>query len=118
MKYHYHKLEAYLSFDKLLNHVKNLLDSYGTKYVINFNWLLIIGKIKSSKIVIADFSGQRNSVYFEAGLAMGLTIPVIWTCRKDEVANLSFDTRQYPHILWETKEDLKEQLRNRIKTIS
>jgi hypothetical protein len=37
MKYHYHKLEAYLSFDKLLNHVKNLLDSYGTKYVINFN---------------------------------------------------------------------------------
>lgn len=78
----------------------------------------IIGKIKSSKILIADFTGQRNSVYFEAGLAMGLNIPVIWTCKKEEVENLSFDTRQYPHILWETKEDLKEQLRNRIKTIS
>ena len=49
---------------------------------------------------------------------MGLTIPVIWTCRKDEVANLSFDTRQYPHILWETKEELKEKLKNRIKAIS
>lgn len=78
----------------------------------------IIGKIKSSKIVIADFTGQRNSVYFEAGLAMGLNIPVIWTCKKEEEKELSFDTRQYPHILWETKEDLKEQLRNRIKTIS
>ncbi|MDN5100378.1 hypothetical protein O8C83_06040 [Aliarcobacter butzleri] len=78
----------------------------------------IIGKIKSSKIVIADFSGQRNSVYFEAGFAMGLNIPVIWTCKKSEVDNLSFDTRQYPHILWETKEELKEKLKNRIKAIS
>ena len=78
----------------------------------------IIGKIKSSKIVIADFTGQRNSVYFEAGLAMGLNIPVIWTCKKEEEKELSFDTRQYPHILWETKEDLKEKLRNRIKAIS
>lgn len=77
----------------------------------------IIGKIKSSKIVIADFSGQRNSVYFEAGFAMGLNIPVIWTCKKDEEKELSFDTRQYPHILWETKEDLKEKLKNRIRAI-
>ena len=37
MKYHHHKLEAYLSFDKLHNHVKNLLDGFGTKYDINFN---------------------------------------------------------------------------------
>lgn len=37
MKYHYHKLDAYLSFDKLHNHVNNLLDGYGKDYVINFN---------------------------------------------------------------------------------
>ena len=77
----------------------------------------IIGKIKSSKIVIADFSGQRNSVYFEAGFAMGLGIPVIWTCKKDEVDKLSFDTRQYPHILWENEIDLAQQIKKRIKAI-
>jgi nucleoside 2-deoxyribosyltransferase len=77
----------------------------------------IIGKIKSSKIVIADFSGHRNSVYFEAGYAMGLNIPVIWSCKRDESKKLSFDTRQYPHILWDTPEDLTNQIINRIKTI-
>ena len=109
------------------NDVKQIIEELGLTYIrvssstTDTNTTInddIIGKIKSSKIVIADFSGQRNSVYFEAGLAMGLTIPVIWTCRKDEVANLSFDTRQYPHILWETKEELKEKLKNRIKAIS
>ena len=109
------------------NDVKEIIEELGLNYTrvssstTDTNKTIndeIIGKIKSSKIVIADFTGQRNSVYFEAGLAMGLNIPVIWTCKKDEVENLSFDTRQYPHILWETKEDLKEKLRNKIKAIS
>jgi len=77
----------------------------------------IIGKIKSSKIVIADFTGQRNSVYFEAGFAMGLKVPVIWSCKEDEVTKLSFDTRQYPHILWNTKEEFVEKLVQRIKIL-
>ncbi len=77
----------------------------------------IISLIKSSRIIIADFTGQRNSVYFEAGYAMGMGLPVIWTCKKDEVNDLSFDTRQYPHILWENAEDLKMQLINRIRAI-
>jgi len=77
----------------------------------------ILGKIKSSKIVIADFTGQRNSVYFEAGFAMGLKIPVIWSCKEDEVTKLSFDTRQYPHILWNTKEEFVEKLVQRIKIL-
>ncbi len=77
----------------------------------------IISKIKSSRLIIADFTHQRNSVYFEAGYGMGLKLPIIWTCRKDDVTNLSFDTRQYPHILWENGEDLKLQLINRIKAL-
>lgn len=109
------------------NDVKEIIEELGLNYTrvssstTDTNKTIndeIIGKIKSSKIVIADFTGQRTSVYFEAGLAMGLNIPVIWTCKKEEEKELSFDTRQYPHILWETKEDLKEKLRNRIKAIS
>ena len=102
------------------NDVKEIVEELGLNYirVSSSTNDEIIGKIKSSKIVIADFTGQRNSVYFEAGFALGLNIPVIWTCKKEEEKELSFDTRQYPHTLWETKEDLKEQLRNRIKAIS
>lgn len=75
----------------------------------------LIGMIKSSKAVIADFTGNRTAVYYEAGFAMGLGIPVIWTCKKDDVDNLSFDTRQYPHIIWENEEDLYTQVVNRLK---
>ena len=54
-------------------------------------------------------------VYFEAGYAMGLGIPVIWTCRKDDFANCHFDTRQYNHIVWETPTDLAKALEHRIR---
>ena len=74
----------------------------------------IIAEIKKSKFLIADFTGQSCNVYYEAGFAMGLGKPVIFCCRKDEVENLKFDTRQYNHILWENDADLKEALINRI----
>lgn len=77
----------------------------------------IIGKLKSSRIVIADFTNHRNSVYFEAGFAMGMKIPIIWTVQKGHEEDMSFDTRQYPHIVWESGEDLKKQMMDRIKVI-
>jgi len=77
----------------------------------------IIAKLKSSRIVIADFTNHRNSVYFEAGFAMGMKIPIIWTCKEGHTEELSFDTRQYPHLVWKDGEDLKEQIMNRIRVI-
>ncbi len=77
----------------------------------------IAHEIKQSRFIIADFSGQRPGVYYEAGYAQGLGLPVIWTCKKDEVESnqLHFDTRQYNFIAWETVEDLKKRLFDRIK---
>ncbi|WP_146548378.1 hypothetical protein [Rummeliibacillus suwonensis] len=75
----------------------------------------IIANIKKSKFVIADFTGHRGGVYFEAGYAMGRDIPVIWTCRENDLKNLHFDTRQYSHILWNDEKDLYKMLDNRIK---
>ena len=43
----------------------------------------IIGEIRSSKFIIADFTGNRGGVYFEAGFAYGLKKEVIYTCNKD-----------------------------------
>lgn len=75
----------------------------------------LIAMLKASKAIIADFTGNRTAVYYEAGYAMGLGIPIIWTCRKTDVNDLSFDTRQYPHIIWEDEEDLYTQVVNRLK---
>lgn len=76
---------------------------------------LIISEIKRSAFIIADFTFHRGGVYFEAGYALGLGIPVIWTCREDDFQNLHFDTRQYNHIKWSSPDEFKEQLVNRIK---
>lgn len=74
----------------------------------------IVAEIRKSRFVVADFTGQRGGVYFEAGFAMGLGIPVIWTVRKDQVEQVHFDTRQYNHIVYDSPEDLKSKLYNRI----
>jgi len=75
----------------------------------------ILAEIKSSRFMIADVTNHRHAVYFEAGFAMGLGLPVIWCCRKDEMGKCpNFDTRQYNHILWETPDELKDRLKARI----
>jgi nucleoside 2-deoxyribosyltransferase len=74
----------------------------------------IIVEIRRSRFVVADFTGQRNGVYYEAGFARALNLPVIWTCQKDDLANLHFDIRQYNCIDWEAPEDLRARLQNRL----
>ena len=54
----------------------------------------IVAAIRRSKFVVSDFTKQRGGVYFEAGFAKGLGLEVIWLCRKDEIGEVHFDTRQ------------------------
>jgi hypothetical protein len=75
----------------------------------------IIADIRRCQFVVADVTGQNPGAYFEAGFAMALGRPVIWTCREDEKECLHFDTRQYPHIFWETPEELRQKLVDRIQ---
>ena len=75
----------------------------------------IIARIRTAAFVVADFTGHKGGVYFEAGFALGLDLPVIWTCRKDDMANLHFDIRQYNTIDWDTPEDLSMRLQRRIE---
>ena len=74
----------------------------------------ILAEIKQSRFLIADVTGHRHGVYFEAGYAMGLGMPVIWTCREDHLQDCHFDTRQYNHVVWSNPNELKERLRDRI----
>jgi hypothetical protein len=72
----------------------------------------IIAEINNSRFVVADVTHQKHGVYFEAGYALGIGLPVIWCVRKEDLKNVHFDTRQYNHIVWENEENLKEQLYN------
>lgn len=81
----------------------------------------IIAEIRRARFVVADFThgdtGARGGVYYEAGFAHGLGIPVIFSCRKDNLDEVHFDTRQYNHIVWETSGDLRNQLTKRIAAV-
>ncbi len=81
----------------------------------------IIAEIRKARFVVADFTSEkdkpRGGVYYEAGFAYGLNIPVIFTCRKDRLDGVHFDTRQFNHIVWEKPDDLSEQLKTRIEAV-
>jgi len=74
----------------------------------------VLGGIRQAPFVVADFTGQRNGVYFEAGFARGLGIPVIHTCRADWFDRAHFDTKQLNHIVWTKPDELQEGLYHRI----
>lgn len=78
----------------------------------------IVAQIRRSRFLVADFTqgttGARGGVYYEAGFAHGLSLPVIFTCRKDLIEAVHFDTRQYNHITWENTVELRSRLSNRI----
>lgn len=72
-------------------------------------------EIRRSALVVADVTEQNPGVYFEAGYALGIPVPVIWTCRKDAIERVHFDTRQYNHIVWDTPDQLRQVLTPRIQ---
>jgi hypothetical protein len=81
----------------------------------------IIAEIRRSRFLVADFTCEpqkvRGGVYFEAGFAMGLNVPVIWACSESSGADLHFDTRQYNHIMWKEPTDLHHKLLARIGAV-
>jgi hypothetical protein len=57
----------------------------------------IVAEIRRSRFLVGDFTGHRGGVYYEAGFAGGLGIPVIFTCRKDYLKDLHFDVAPVQH---------------------
>jgi nucleoside 2-deoxyribosyltransferase len=96
-------------------------------------------QIRKSRLLVVDVTGDRSGVYYEAGFAKGLGIPVIWCCNQSWKVRLQknigpdsmevesdttnwtsmmhFDTRQYTHILWKDEQDLRDQLSIRIQSM-
>ncbi len=80
----------------------------------------IVAELRRARFVVADFTqgddGARGGVYYEAGFAHGRDLPVIFSCREDVIEELHFDTRQYPHVVWEPEklDEFRDGLTKRI----
>ncbi len=81
----------------------------------------IVAAIRRSRFLVADFthgdSGPRGGVYYEAGFAHGLDLPVFWTCREGILKDIHFDIRQYNFIVWNTPQELRTRLAARISAV-
>lgn len=77
----------------------------------------IMSMIRAARIVVVDVTQQNRGAYFEAGFALGLGRPVIWTVQTDDLPNLHFDTRQFNHVVWTTPEDLMPRIRDHLVAV-
>jgi nucleoside 2-deoxyribosyltransferase len=77
----------------------------------------IIAQLKQSRFVVADFTGQRAGVYYEAGFMHGLGRNVFCMVRKEHLKEVHFDMRQLNFIDYETAAEAKERLCFRIMAV-
>lgn len=73
-------------------------------------------EIKMARFVVAELTGHNNGAYFEAGYALGMGKEVIQLCCGDKFGTDGhFDVKQINTILWNTTDELRERLIQRIK---
>ena len=77
----------------------------------------ILFEIDRSEFVVADLTGGRGGVYYEAGYAAGRDKPVIMCCRDDEFDKIHFDLKQKNGIKWTNEEDLYIRLKNALNLL-
>jgi nucleoside 2-deoxyribosyltransferase len=65
----------------------------------------VILQIRRSRFLVADLTKDRGNVYYEAGFAHGLSIPVFYTAKRDK--KVHFDVDHYNRIQW-AEDNLKK----------
>lgn len=75
----------------------------------------IINQIRKSRFCIADFTQHKRGVYFEAGYSIGKGLKVIYCCTKKDFKDAHFDINHYQHIIYETPNELKQKLIDKIE---
>ncbi len=77
----------------------------------------IMNQISGARFLVVDSTAQNVGAIFEAGFALGLNRPVIWTVEKEDMGKgLHFDIRQFNHLSWHKghEAELVEPLEARI----
>jgi hypothetical protein len=77
----------------------------------------IVAGLRGSRFMVADFTGNRGGVYFEAGFMQGLGRNVFWVCKKEDLPIVHFDVRQFNFIDYTDSTDLRQRLKLRILAV-
>ena len=84
----------------------------------------ITAEITDSIALIADLTGNRGGVYYEAGIARGLQlcnhpIKLVLTCKRSYFDNerVPFDVSAENIVLYENDDDLKRKLAKRLQAV-
>lgn len=70
--------------------------------------------ISESKLVIADLTGQDQEIYFAAGYAMGLQIPILCTVNRSDSEQPLLQSNGIHPIVWEGTEELTAIIQQRL----
>ncbi|UQZ36776.1 hypothetical protein C2I18_26545 [Paenibacillus sp. PK3_47] len=70
--------------------------------------------IADAKLIVADLTDLSPEVYFAAGYALGLNVPVVWTVRESDADKLNVQIQDIRPIVWETAEELAVILQQRL----
>ncbi len=77
-------------------------------------------EIEKSSFLLADLTDSNNGAYWEAGIAEGLGLPVIYICEKevfnDKTKSTHFDTNHHLTVLWENTQEGLEQFSLELKS--
>jgi nucleoside 2-deoxyribosyltransferase len=84
-----------------------------TEFIMDYN----MRKIKECRFMVAELSSKNLGVYYEAGYAMGIGVPVIAVAKKDRKKDIHFDLKQLNTIFYDSNEKLQEILSNRIAVL-
>lgn len=85
----------------------------------------VLARIREARFVVADFSGNRGGVYYEAGFALGMGKTVIHSCSKeqldstDQKERLHFDVAHLKMIPWTADhlDHYSEEIENHILAV-
>ncbi len=76
-------------------------------------------EIRTSRFLVADLTNKNPGAYWEAGFALGLGLPVIYTCEAAtfEKERTHFDTNHFHTIKWDhaNPQEAANRLRDTIR---
>lgn len=73
----------------------------------------IVEHIATSRLVVADLSGERPNCYYEAGFAFALGKPIVFCVRDQD--KIHFDLAAYRFVVWDTEATLRRKLKERLQ---
>ena len=102
--------------------IKPLFEEHGIK-VIRVDEIQDSGKIDDqilnliaeSKFILSELTGARPNCYYETGFAHALGKEIVLTIKKEDTVH--FDLAGYRFIQWETENELRKELKKRVKSL-